>query len=389
MTEPNDFDPTRRSMIPGAAAGAAMLAFAGAAAAAEGDKSTFLNARGFGAKGDGKTDDTKALQTAIDHAGEVSGSVFLPPGNYPTGELKLRRNVAIMGVAAWDYRKGGGSVLTLIDPKAKSLLNITGAPGVTLNNLSLEGGRLGEEIHGIFLDKPDYGKEEDTFRIDGCQVARFTGTGVNLQRVWCFSIRHSMIAYNGADGVRCLGWDGFITDNWFSGNRGAGWNGTSSASVTATGNRVEWNRAGGFLLAAASHYNITGNYIDRSGNSGIAVLDNAGRPSRHISITGNVIYRSGKFAELDTHGSSQARIENAKGITYIGNTMVVGRDDRGQGKWSPSYGIVCKALENCVVKDNVLHDGALKQLVLDLGSHGEGYILKDNPGQLFNIPDKS
>jgi hypothetical protein len=63
--------------------------------------------------------------------------------------------------------------------------------------------------------------------------------------------------------------------------------------------------------------------------------------------------------------------------------MVVGRDDGGKGLWSPAYGIVCRGLKNCVVKDNVLHDGALRELVLDLGEHGEGMILKDNPGRVF------
>jgi hypothetical protein len=44
---------------------------------------------------------------------------------------------------------------------------------------------------------------------------------------------------------------------------------------------------------------------------------------------------------------------------------------------------VYKGLENCVISNNVLHRGAMKQLLLDLGEHGEGVVVKDNPGSLF------
>jgi len=30
-----------------------------------------------------------------------------------------------------------------------------------------------------------------------------------------------------------------------------------------------------------------------------------------------------------------------------------------------------------------MHDGALTELLSDRGGHGEGVIVKDNPGQLF------
>jgi hypothetical protein len=58
-------------------AGATLLHAEGAA----GSKG-LLDVRQFGAKGDGKEDDTKAIQKAIDAAAESHGAVFVPPGVY-------------------------------------------------------------------------------------------------------------------------------------------------------------------------------------------------------------------------------------------------------------------------------------------------------------------
>jgi hypothetical protein len=106
-----------------------------------------------------------------------------------------------------------------------------------------------------------------------------------------------------------------------------------------------------------------------------------------MTIAGNYFKRSGKQAPATTDDSSHVLIEEAQGITCVGNNFQVGRDDGGKGVWSPAYGIVCKSLQNCVIANNVLHEGALQQLIVDLGGHGEGVVLKDNPGSLFKIPE--
>lgn len=367
---------TRRSLAKPAALGA-WLAAQAVAKGAESPTGTVFNTRLLGAKGDGKADDTKPIQGAIDLAAERGGSVFVPPGLYLTAELHLRPNVAVLGIPAWDYRHGGGSVIRLADPGASCLLNITGAFGATIEGLSLDGGKLGKSVHGVFLNKPDYGKREDTFRIERSQIANFSGDGVRLTRAWCFSIRHSMIAYNAGDGISLRGWDGFLLDNWLSGNKGAGFAAREeNASCTLTANRIEWNREG-VLILGGDGYNITGNFFDRAGTCGLAVLG-----GEQMTISGNFVKRSGKNASPDSHDSCQIHLERVRGITCTTNNLQVGRDDNGHGVWSPAYGIIYKQLQHCVIKDNVLRDGALKELMVDLGGHGEGAIVSDNPGCL-------
>jgi hypothetical protein len=53
-----------------------------------------LNVRDYGAKGNGMTKDTSAIQAAIDAAGRSGGTVYLPPGEYVSGTLRLRDRIA-------------------------------------------------------------------------------------------------------------------------------------------------------------------------------------------------------------------------------------------------------------------------------------------------------
>jgi polygalacturonase len=55
-----------------------------------------LNVRDFGAKGDGSTKDTGAIQQAIDRCGVLGGGeVLIPSGNYLTGAIALRSRVLL------------------------------------------------------------------------------------------------------------------------------------------------------------------------------------------------------------------------------------------------------------------------------------------------------
>jgi polygalacturonase len=60
------------------------------------DTGLVLNVRDFGAKGDGATKDTSAIQEAIDRCSVLGGGqVLAPAGNYLTGAIALRSNVQL------------------------------------------------------------------------------------------------------------------------------------------------------------------------------------------------------------------------------------------------------------------------------------------------------
>ena len=61
------------------------------------------NVRDHGARGDGRTLDTRAIQSAIDAAARSGGTVFFPPGDYRSGSLHLRSRIIV--------QLGAGAVL--------------------------------------------------------------------------------------------------------------------------------------------------------------------------------------------------------------------------------------------------------------------------------------
>lgn len=343
------------------------------------DSYGFFDVRKMGAAGDGVSDDTAAFQAAVDAAAAQEGIVFVPPGKYLIRTIHAAPRIRICGSANFSFRAVGGSVL-IQHPgteNGKALIDITGAFGVQLEGLCLRGraGSGDEIVHGIGLFKEDYGKEEDTPAIINCRIERFSGDAIHLERVWCFSVRHCHCLGNLGSGLAMRGWDAFVMDNWFSGNYGAGFTSMEeNASVTMTGNRIEWNMKGGIVIRRGAKYNITGNYIDRSGCFGIE-LEHAG----DIAVSGNVIYRSGKPEWTDPEKSAHCSIRDCRGVAFTGNSLACGRDDGGQGEFSPVCGLKLHQLENCVIANNTLHECALDEMICTSGDM-ENCVIENNPG---------
>ncbi|MDR1860479.1 MAG: glycoside hydrolase family 55 protein, partial [Bacteroidales bacterium] len=136
-----------------------------------------FNVKEFGAKGDGKTSDSEAIQKALDAAGAVSGSVYFPSGVYMCHDLKARAHTTLLAEPQWAYRGEGGAILSLDSETASCVLDITGAFGVHIRGLFFRGIRnASKTIHGIFLNNDkEYSKQEDTIVIDDCKVQHFSG----------------------------------------------------------------------------------------------------------------------------------------------------------------------------------------------------------------------
>ncbi len=93
----------------------------------------YLNVRKFGAHGNGKTDDTAAIQKALDAAGKQSGNVvLLPTGDYLIkGSLNVPPNVTLQGIfrAPPAGVAGNNQYAPGNSPKAGSCLLAVGGKG--------------------------------------------------------------------------------------------------------------------------------------------------------------------------------------------------------------------------------------------------------------------
>jgi len=362
-----------------------MASLAGATPASSPEKtgaqsSSVFNVRDFGAKGDGKTPDSNVIQKALDAAGAVSGSVYFPAGQYLCHDLKLHPHTTVMAEPQWGYRGDAGAMLLLDSDDADCVLNITGAFGVHLRGLFLQGRPDAKKaIHGVFLNNAEqYSSKEDSIVIDDCKIAGFSGHGAHLLRVWLFIIRHSIMQGNKGCGVQITGWDGFVTDNQFSGNGSHGFGCDSvGATIMFTANRVEWNRGYGLYLCAGDAWNVTGNCFDRNGGAGICAIR-----MRTTTITGNVFRRCGKDSKRLAEGerSCHIRLEECSGLTFMSNTCAAGRDDGGKGNYTPQVGFILRRLSHSVIANNTLYHGFMDQLAVDLGEHGADYVFANNVG---------
>src|ERR1044071_4938841 len=121
--------------------GMASLASASSLSAKEqaAQTSSIFNVLDFGAKGDGQTPDSGAIQKALDAAGAVSGTVYFPAGRYPCHDLKVHAHTTVLAEPQWGYRGEGGAMLVLDSEEADCLLNISGAFGAHLRGLFLQG----------------------------------------------------------------------------------------------------------------------------------------------------------------------------------------------------------------------------------------------------------
>ena len=348
--------------------------------------STFgCNVKQFGAVGDGVTDDTAAIQAAIDAAGPVQGGVWFPPGTYLTGQLRMRSHVALVGTPTWSYIRAGGTVLRLHDAGTSCLIDLTGTTGIHISGLSLDGQKLGEATAGIYIDGDGH-EEEETLVIENTRIAHFSGDGITLRNIWAYTIRECMMIFNGGNGLTTTGWDGYLFHNIINNSRGYGMamllrNGAN----TIIGHRIEWNDKGGIFIENGGHYTITDTYFDYNGGPALLVRNLPENPKGTFAITGNLFNRNGAKAEPGSHQSAHCSFAHVGGLVMTGNTLRSGKGDGDTGRFTPDFGVVYQHLTESIIRDNTLYRGAVQQLIVDLGGTDEQTIVRENVGSLQTV----
>jgi polygalacturonase len=140
-----------------------------------------VDVRDKGAKGDGSSDDTAAIQAAIDAVAGTGGTVLVPGGTYMVDAVGKDR---IRLKSDMTLRLARGAVIKAMPTSSKkyAVLSISGASNVTVVGGTLEGerdrhqGSIGEAGMGIRIDHG-----ADTVTISGVTARKMWGDGFYVQ----------------------------------------------------------------------------------------------------------------------------------------------------------------------------------------------------------------
>lgn len=162
-----------------------VLASLGAAGAAP-----RYDVRQFKAAGDKTTNDTAAIQAAIDAcAGGGGGTVAFPPGDYTSGGLRLRSGVHLhleAGATLWSSRNAAD-----YDKDRRYLLTAEGAHDVAISGKGTIRG-IGESDLGRRADKSDTARpafRAGILRLDKCKNVEIRDLTILYSDTWTLNLR--------------------------------------------------------------------------------------------------------------------------------------------------------------------------------------------------------
>jgi hypothetical protein len=221
--------------------------------------SEIVSVKDFGAVGDGVTDDTAAMQAAVDAMAGV-GAVFFPAGTY-LGFVNVPDNTVL-------YGEGESSIIKLPNLSTRAAIQSLDTSGgndnVQIFRLQINGNRLNQNnlvTHGINIDGAC-----ENWLVTQCKITNTYGHGVQ--------IRGGGVPANStvADNIR-------VIDNYFysCGNPEAGVDGRESIYINQ----------GQFIQ-------ILDNSLDGSGRQGIALEGSGGASiaTRRLIISNNIVRNS-------------------------------------------------------------------------------------------------
>ena len=311
-----------------------------------------VDVKAFGATGDGATDDTTAIQAAIDFAASADGKsgVLFTKGTYLTDKLSVPSRITLTSV---------GGILKLNDAQNSAIIEIpVGAQYVSLEHLELDGNDINNGSTpvtvGLVTVLSSAGSPTSDVWIEKCQIHSANQNSIYLNDgarfIWINQCR-----INGALNGSCI----VISPLTATTQKLSITNCTITAAVKS---RI---RADGIVLGAV----ISHNFIDGgAGDAASAEILARDAANRDFVIDGNVCTTSAAFG-IYVGGSSMAisnnviRDHNDTGIllgallnaqcefcTITGNTV--------EGGVSARFGIAAINAFGVVITGNIVDFGS-------------------------------
>ena len=303
-----------------------------------------INVKEYGAVGDGVTDDTAAIQAALDAAHIAGGGViFFPEGTYLTDQLSVYSNTILTGT-------GNGSVLKLsVGAEEQHLLFIgDGEEYITIQILKLDGNRANNAYNYSKIIQ-NYGGNYVT--VQNCHVTSGYSDGIWFAHgaINCRAINNYVD--DCGNGIKVASNGTIISGNtvincgttgiWLESSATAGHN----DGVICSGNYVDGKdtttygiRLGGGIFAGDNVHIINNTIIDCV-NHGISTTTSDDEAFNNILIQGNV---------CTGHGINGISITPDAAHTFL-NSTISGNICNDNG----NRGMYLTYLKKCIVSNNV------------------------------------
>lgn len=337
-----------------------------------------------GAKGDGTTDDTAAIQAALNTA-PSGGGVYLPAGVYVTSApLTVPPQVTFLGAHGGhidDLTGGvikpkstfsGSAVILLVDQatggysqvSAEQRIEKISVDGSNLSGSTIDGILATGYVHGVYLTDvqirhiPNHG-------------VNTTSNGSGSPYSWRATRVH--VSSPGGIGISASQTDATWTDCEVIGAGSHGWFVGGAANSVFIGCRAEWSSLDGFNLGSSTGTSagsggptFVGCTTDRNSHNGVSI-PSAASGNGPVTIVGCTFRRDG--ASDTTTGYAGININGAaEPVTITGCTVYPGTNDDGTGNATPKYGISVTSATG-PVSINGGHFHAITEAVHDGGSN--------------------
>jgi parallel beta-helix repeat protein len=274
----------------------------------------------YGAKGDNKTDDTKAIQAAIDDGYKRGAVVVVPDGIYRVSQLVLRKGSVLQGISSGTYPDNenisGASVLArLANTNKHLLLAPDGSNYCRISDLAIDGNKNNNTSgYGLCVADAPGGQESQTL-VQRCYFHTNPDSNIYLGRNRrANSVQNSVCNYSAkGDGITVAGSDNTIANNILGSNARAGlclgttatqnWGASSpanSAAIVHVNDNDIYNNLVGIAVAnGSSGCMISGNGVDRNKYQGITVYSGASNSLVTNSLHSNGTSKNNTYAHID------------------------------------------------------------------------------------------
>lgn len=253
-----------------------------------------IDVMAYGATGDGKTDDSKAIQRALDSA-RVGDTVYLPKGTYLVQSLRLVSNVHIVADGVLKQPQELSAHFAV--EKQHSPAPLFRAHRVSNIYLSVRAETVNEAIYASqcsnitvanshFTGDSTNNRSFPAVLWYDCSASRVVGTTISRYG----GARQSPSSYHPGTAIRVL----------------------SANGVTISGNHIHHNGENGIFIHDSGDVEIDGNHIHHNGMSGIQVAFNAAERVANYRITNNRLeYNAADAVDINNRAHGRVVAINA------------------------------------------------------------------------------